>query len=131
MGVSLCSIPYVSVSLCRIKSRCSWRSTRAVVPELGGGVLGRGWCEYTLYLGGTRCVAQCSESTHQLISFVRARHHTGLWCVVQGRGGICDCEAGVAQGADQDDECEHMCVFNLQVLPLDVVTEPSGLYHWI
>ena len=91
-------------------------------------MLGRG---YALYLGVTRGIAQLGESTHQLISFVRASHHTGLWCVVQGGGGICDCEAGVAQGADQDDECVHIGVFNPAVLPLDLVTEPGGLYHWI
>ena len=51
--------------------------------------------------------------------------------MVKGRGGICDHEAGVAQSADQDDECVHISVFNPRPLPLDVVTEPGGLYHWI
>ena len=55
--------------------------------------------------------------------------------MVKVQGGICDHEAGIAQGTDQDDECVHiMCVFNPAAsttayshsaggpLPLDIVT---------
>ena len=101
MGVCRMSVCRVCVSLCRIKSRCSWRSTRGLC---------RG-CWYALYIRAVQSVAQSHQSTRELISFVRARHHTGLWCVVQGGGGIRHHEAGVAQGADQYDECVHISVF--------------------
>jgi len=66
-------------------------------------------------------VAQGHQSTSELIPFERARLHTGLWCVVEGGGGITGHEAGIAQGADQYDECVHMYVFN----PADSATASS------
>jgi hypothetical protein len=114
MGVCRMSVCRVCVSLCRIKSRCSWRSTRGLC---------RG-CWYALYIRAVQSVAQSHQSTRELISFECASHHTGLWCVVEGGGGIRHHEAGVAQGADQYDECVHMCVFMC-------ARNPGGLYHWI
>ena len=114
MGVCRMSVCRVCVSLCRIKSRCSWRSTRGLC---------RG-CWYALYIRAVQSVAQSHQSTRELISFECASHHTGLGGVVKGGGGIRHHEAGVAQGADQYDECVHMCVFMCD-------RNPGGLYHSI
>ena len=45
--------------------------------------------------------------------------HTGGVCGVACALCVCECETGVAQGADCDQELEHVCIFN------------RGLYHWM
>ena len=61
-----------------------------------------------MYIRAPGGVALVGDCPHQLIPPECGRLHTVRVGGVQAVGGVCDRDAGVAQGAEQDDEGVHV-----------------------